>query len=110
MGLFTQPEEEEKKKLKLIPRLILHGGNGADLITTLDVLNSGQGKEANPIFGSDPNKGLLIGSKVASSLMTDYFLSKLAKKHPKLANGIAIGAGAGLSAIAARNYKIGHSK
>jgi hypothetical protein len=95
-------KEDESGKLSIFSRMILHGGNTADAGSTIYALKSGA-RESNPIYGNDP-KGLKIGLiKAGTSIGTDFALSKLAKKHPKLANGLAKGLGVGLMAIAASN-------
>jgi hypothetical protein len=112
MSLFDKynaSQEKEEGKLKLIPRIILHGGNVSDAITTLDALHNGQ-LEGNPIYGNQPSDLRILGTKIGTSLLTDYLLSKIAKQHPKLANGMAIGSGIGLGLIAAHNNSISRKK
>lgn len=92
-------------KLKIFPRIVFHAGNTADAITTINALNNSNVEEGNKlIYGSHPSDARVIATKAGVGILTDYYLRHLAKKHPKLANGIALGAGIGLSGIAIHNH------
>jgi len=95
--------DEPKKKLSIISRAILHGGNASDLATTIHALDKPNVNEANPILGTDPSTLKLSLIKAGTSIGTDLLLSRLSKTHPKLANGMAKGLGIGMMLVAAHN-------
>jgi hypothetical protein len=80
----------------------LLSGQGFDLGTTLAALSSGA-REANPVLGQDPTK--LAAIKALSVLGQWLILRKLAERHPKIANGIAIGSGALGAGIGVHNLR-----
>jgi len=96
-------KEEPKKKLTMLSRLILHGGNTADAGSTIHALGSGNVREINPLFGGSPSNIKVALTKTGTSVIEDVLLNKLAKKHPKLANGLAKGIGIGMLAVAGNN-------
>lgn len=89
-------------KLSIFSRLLLHGGNASDASSTIYGLNHGA-MEANPLFGSNPSSLKVALIKTGTSIGSDLLFSNMAKKHPKLANGLAKGMGIGLMAVAASN-------
>ena len=103
-------DDESKRKLSIFSRILLHGGNAADLGSTIHALKNDNVKEANPIYGENPSALKLGLIKSGGSIGIDFALSKMAKKKPKLANGVAKGIGIGMLAVAANNMKQASNK
>ena len=77
-------------------------GNVFDISTTLYALQNPNVFEANPIVAK-MDKPEMIAAKAASTCLQLWALQKLAKTHPKLARGIAIGIGVGMGAVGVNN-------
>lgn len=77
----------------------LGGGTAMDIGTTLAVLRQPGGREMNPLYGSHPSAGRLIGTSLATTLPLAVILDQLYKKSPpgskarKIALATAMGAG-----------------
>lgn len=82
--------------------LALAAGNGADGLSTIYALKHGV-REANPVFGRSPHPAKVAAIKGATTVAEWLMLKKLAKDHPKLANGLAKGIGAAMAGVAAHN-------
>lgn len=72
-----------------IAQMLLAGATGADIGTTLKVLNNGT--ESNPIYGEHPSAARLIGTKAAMTLPAFILAHKLHDEHPKLAKALLYG-------------------
>lgn len=73
-------------------------GQALDTVSTIGALNRGA-VEANPIYGARPSPAKLIVGKLPL-IGVGWLLTKIAPKHPKLAQGTAYvigGIGAGLA-------------
>ena len=83
------------------------GGNAADVISTNDALNRGC-VEANPIFGEDPDMGLIIGAKLAALGLSYWFTEYVvAPSERQNARNIVYGAHSLImSGVAIHNFTI----
>jgi hypothetical protein len=82
------------------------GGNLADIFTTLTVINSGAGRESNPILGEHPAR--IIATK--SLLLVPQLLAErhLARHgHPKAAMWLGVALGGVGTAMAIHNMNVG---
>jgi hypothetical protein len=83
------------------------GGALADLFTTLSVINSNSGREANPLLGQSPAR--IIATK--SLLLVPQLLAErhLAQHgHPKAAMWLGVALGGFGTALAIHNMNVGH--
>lgn len=87
------------------PYLVSAGGDVADLVTTLQAVNSGRGQEANPLFGRSP--GRIAATKAASTIGTLFLLKLLEKNHPTAAKWLGYGNGIGKGLIAVHSSQVG---
>ena len=106
---FASPEERETAaRSSMRPAMMITlGGTLADLFTTLSVLNSGSGRELNPLLGQDP--GRIIVAK--SALLVPQLLAErhlITHGHPKAAMWLGIAFGGLGTAMAIRNMNVGH--
>jgi hypothetical protein len=78
----------------------------ADTITTVRAMESGRGREANPLLASlSPGRIALVKAAVATAVTVLTW--KLRKKHPRLI-AVTLGAlSAGMSYVAYRNTQVG---
>jgi hypothetical protein len=83
------------------------GGALADLFTTLSVINSNSGREANPLLGQSSAR--IIATK--SLLLVPQLLAErhLARHgHPKAAMWLGVALGGLGTAMAIHNMNVGH--
>ena len=81
------------------------GGTLADLFTTLSVINSGSGREANPILGESPARIIAMKSLLlVPQLLAERHLAK--HGHPKAAMWLGIALGGMGTALAIHNMNI----
>ena len=66
-----------------------HAFNAADIALTLACLNRARCSEANPLYGSDPDPIVVVGTKVGFSLAYHLMLSEMARRDEKLAEIMA---------------------
>lgn len=102
-NVSKENEKSDNKKLSILSRAIMHGGNTSDAASTIYALKNPNVIEANPIWGQRPSNLKVAAIKSAGSIVEDILLSKLAKHKPKLANGLAKGIGIGMMMVAANN-------
>lgn len=81
----------------------LIGGNAGDAASTVLALQNPNAHEANPIFGAHPSTGKVLAIKGGVTLAEWLLMRRLAKQHPKLANGLSAAIGGTMGAIAASN-------
>lgn len=104
----TAPQMQEKRS-QLPMHLAIGGmavGQLADVLTTRAALNRG-GTESNGIYGSHPSTAKLVGIKAATMGPLAFLLEKIYKDHPKVAMGIAAGAGGAGLLAAHHNQGVG---
>lgn len=78
-----------------------------DVVSTVTALNSGNGREANPIVGGlAGHPAAFAAVKGAGAVSTLFFMHRYAKKHPKAAVITMIAFNAGYSYIVTRNLQI----
>lgn len=89
------------------PYLALAAGEGADLLTTLQTIQSGRGVEANPMLSAGGNTGLVAG-KAGTALLLAYLMHKLAADgHPTAAKALGYSLGGAYGALALHNNSVG---
>jgi hypothetical protein len=98
------PPTEKKKGMGKGPYAALIAGNAADLASTVYALESGKGKEANPVLGQNPY--VIAGAKVGATLTMAFLLKSLAKDHPKIAKALGYSVGGAMGALGARNIAV----
>jgi hypothetical protein len=82
------------------------GGTLADLFTTLSVLNSNAGREANPILGQSPARIIAVKSALlVPQLIAEHHLAT--HGHPKAAMWLGIAFGGLGTAMAIHNMNVG---
>jgi hypothetical protein len=87
--------------------LMTVGGTLADLFTTLSVINSSSGREANPILGESPARIIAVKSALLlPQLLAEHHLAK--HGHPKAAMWLGIALGGLGTAMAIHNMNVGH--
>jgi hypothetical protein len=87
--------------------LMTVGGTLADLFTTLSVINSSSGHEANPILGDSPVRIIAVKSALLlPQLLAERHLAK--HGHPKAAMWLGIALGGLGTAMAVHNMNVGH--
>jgi hypothetical protein len=95
-----------KRQGSLLPLYVVHGAvQTLDLVSTWRVLDSGRGREANPLFKSG-NHALMVGAKLGAAGANVYLLEKLWKQHPVTAVALLIGTNAIMSGVVANNNLI----
>lgn len=102
-AVVAQIAQSPKGTLSPLSVGFLVGGNGMDAASTIYGLSRGA-EELNPLLGSQPGAAKVIGMKALATVAQYLVLRKLAESHPKLANGIAKGAGIGLGLVGAHNF------
>lgn len=88
------------------PYLAMIGGNAADLLTTVQALQSGRGREGNPVLKGMGPKGI-AATKIGATAAIAILMRELAKKHPDMAKWLGYGDGAAMGALAVHNAKVG---
>jgi hypothetical protein len=82
------------------------GGTLADLFTTLSVINSNSGREANPILGQSPAQIIAVKSALlVPQLLAEHHLAT--HGHPKAAMWLGIALGGLGTAMAIHNMNVG---
>jgi hypothetical protein len=82
------------------------GGTVADMLTTLSVINSGAGHEANPILGESPARIIAVKSLLlVPQLFAEHHLTK--HGHPKAAMWLGIALGGLGTSLAIHNMNVG---
>jgi hypothetical protein len=82
------------------------GGTLADLFTTLSVLNSNAGREANPILGQSPARIIAVKSALlVPQLIAEHHLAT--HGHPKAAMWLGVALGGLGTAMAIHNMNVG---
>lgn len=112
---FAGAEEQRETPVKTTPTtsssqpaiLMTVGGTLADLFTTLSVINSNSGHEANPILGESPVRIIAVKSALLlPQLLAEHHLAK--HGHPKAAMWLGIALGGLGTAMAIHNMNVGH--
>jgi hypothetical protein len=86
--------------------MVTVGGTLADLFTTLSVLNSNAGREANPILGQNPARIIAVKSALlVPQLLAEHHLAT--HGHPKAAMWLGIAFGGLGTAMAIHNMNVG---
>jgi len=81
--------------------------NGADLSTTMFLLGSRQGREANPLLAPFADKPVAFGAvKIGIATTTTYLLLRMHKQRPKLAFGLAIAGSVVYAAVVRHNARL----
>jgi ABC-type Fe2+-enterobactin transport system substrate-binding protein len=81
------------------------GGTLADLFTTLAVVNSGKGRELNPLLGSHPAQIIAMKSALLiPQLLAERHLAR--RGHPKAAMWLGIALGGFGTALAVHNMNV----
>ena len=82
------------------------GGTLADLFTTLTVLNSNAGREANPLLGQSPARIIAVKSALlVPQLLAEHHLAT--HGHPKAAMWLGVALGGLGTAMAIHNMNVG---
>lgn len=92
-GDYTENEIiVERERLKRIGQLetAYHIFNAADVALTLACLERAGCSEANPLFGSDPDPIVVVGTKVAGSVVYHLLLEEIAGRDARLAEIMAV--------------------
>lgn len=104
----TPPADPPKKKeLTKLSIGALTAANIADAASTIAALKQPGTREGNPLLGDHPSVGKVLAVKGATTAAQLLVLTKLGKKHPKVANGIAKGLSAVVGAVAVSNLTKG---
>lgn len=98
------PTPEKKSGIGKGPYAALIAGNAADLASTVYALESGKGREGNPLLGQNPY--VIAGAKIGATLTLGYLMKALAKEHPKAAKAVGYLVGGSMGALAARNVAV----
>lgn len=110
-AMALQPEQAQTVpappgSLSPLSLAMLIGGNGLDAGSTIYALRQPGIREANPLLGSHPGTGTVLAAKVGGTAAEWLLLRLLAKKHPKLANGLAKGIGGAMAGIGVNNLRL----
>ena len=101
-GIATTARCQERTSLRLA--LTAMGvGQGLDTVSTIQALHRGA-VETNPLLGARPSAAKLVAAKLPM-IGVGWLLTRIAPRHPKLAQGTAYvigGIGAGLALHNAR--------
>jgi hypothetical protein len=82
------------------------GGSLADLFTTLSVINSNTGREANPILGQSAGRIIAVKSALlVPQLLAEHHLAT--HGHPKAAMWLGVALGGLGTAMAIHNMNVG---
>lgn len=82
------------------------GGTLADLFTTLSVINTNAGREANPILGQSPGRIIAVKSALlVPQLIAEHHLAT--HGHPKAAMWLGVALGGLGTAMAIHNMNVG---
>jgi hypothetical protein len=112
-GAEEQREREITAASTVTPRpsgqpamMITVGGSLADLFTTLSVLNSNAGREANPILGQSAGRIIAVKSALlVPQLLAEHHLAT--HGHPKAAMWLGVALGGLGTAMAIHNMNVG---
>jgi hypothetical protein len=112
-GAEEQREREIPAASTVTPRpssqpamMMTIGGSLADLFTTLSVLNSNAGREANPILGQSAGRIIAVKSALlVPQLLAEHHLAK--HGHPKAAMWLGVALGGLGTAMAIHNMNVG---
>lgn len=101
----VSPDPDYRAWLHRIGQPALIGGNVADIATTLQAIQSGRAREANPLIGSSP--GRMLATKAATTAAEAWLMERLAKDHPKAAFLTALTLGGLGAGLAVHNANVG---
>jgi hypothetical protein len=112
-GAEEQREREIPAASTVTPRpsgqpamMMTVGGSLADLFTTLSVLNSNTGREANPILGQSAGRIIAVKSALlVPQLLAEHHLAT--HGHPKAAMWLGVALGGLGTAMAIHNMNVG---
>ena len=112
-GAEEQREREIPAASTVTPRpsgqpamMMTIGGSLADLFTTLSVLNSNTGREANPILGQSAGRIIAVKSALlVPQLLAEHHLAT--HGHPKAAMWLGVALGGLGTAMAIHNMNVG---
>jgi len=112
-GAEEQREREIPASATVTPRpsgqpamMMTLGGSLADLFTTLSVINSNTGREANPILGQSAGRIIAVKSALlVPQLLAEHHLAT--HGHPKAAMWLGVALGGLGTAMAIHNMNIG---
>jgi hypothetical protein len=112
-GAEEQREREIPAAATVTPRpsgqpamMMTLGGSLADLFTTLSVINSNTGREANPILGQSAGRIIAVKSALlVPQLLAEHHLAS--HGHPKAAMWLGVALGGLGTAMAIHNMNVG---
>ena len=104
---LTQPAPPtEDRRIGWPPYAAMLAGNSADLVTTIEALTTGRGREGNPIAGQDLRR--IAATKIAGTLALAYIMRQLDDRdHDRLAKWLGYLDGIGTGAVAVHNARVG---
>jgi hypothetical protein len=112
-GAEEQREREIPAAATVTPRpsgqpamMMTIGGSLADLLTTLSVINSNTGREANPVLGQSAGRIIAVKSALlVPQLLAEHHLAT--HGHPKAAMWLGVALGGLGTAMAIHNMNVG---
>ena len=100
--------EKPKDTLRSLRWAGLLGSNLWDAVPTLDALDRPHTREANPLMRPlTSNPVALVATKAGAGVLEALLLDRVARKHPKLANGIGLGITGALAGVGIHNLRQG---
>lgn len=90
-----------------LPFAVLVAGQASDLITTLESLHSGRGREGNVLWASSSTAGF-VAIKTSSALAMGFAMHQLASHgHPRAAKVLGYVSGFALLGVGVHNARVG---
>lgn len=106
-GQSAQVAQLDKSLYHHVGLPVLIGGNALDLASTEYALSKPGLKEGNGLLA---NRGVRYGLKAGGTALEALLFNKLAEKHPKLATGLGIAAGAVPALVGLHNLSLAKSR
>lgn len=107
LALCIAAPASAQERIGRLPYAVLVAGQASDLITTLESLHSGRGREGNALWSSSGTAGF-VAIKTSSALAMGFAMKQLASHgHPRAAKVLGYVSGFALVGVGVHNARVG---